>query len=83
MEVCTRLHSINNLKLIYFWLMLGYVFAWGTGYLGQLGLGDDSSWDSPRMIRSLDPSKIGEPRLQLFTVFVMCLMRCAVKHVNY
>jgi hypothetical protein len=38
----------------------GYVFSWGTGYLGQLGLGDDSSWDSPRMIRSLDPAKIGE-----------------------
>lgn len=37
----------------------GYVFSWGTGYLGQLGLGDDSSWDSPRMLRSLEPSKIG------------------------
>mmetsp|Transcript_15660 Transcript_15660/g.29478 ORF Transcript_15660/g.29478 Transcript_15660/m.29478 type:complete len:484 (+) Transcript_15660:82-1533(+) len=37
----------------------GYVFSWGTGYLGQLGLGDDCSWDSPRMIRSLDPAKIG------------------------
>mmetsp|Transcript_24318 Transcript_24318/g.35630 ORF Transcript_24318/g.35630 Transcript_24318/m.35630 type:complete len:598 (+) Transcript_24318:102-1895(+) len=39
----------------------GYVFSWGTGYLGQLGLGDDSSWDSPRMIRSLDPKKLGSP----------------------
>lgn len=38
----------------------GFVFSWGTGYMGQLGLGDDSSWDSPRMIRSLDPNKIGE-----------------------
>mmetsp|Transcript_16577 Transcript_16577/g.24937 ORF Transcript_16577/g.24937 Transcript_16577/m.24937 type:complete len:602 (+) Transcript_16577:124-1929(+) len=39
----------------------GFVFSWGTGYLGQLGLGDDSSWDSPRMIRSLDRNKLGSP----------------------
>ena len=38
----------------------GFVFSWGTGYLGQLGLGDDISWDSPRMIRQLDPKKLGD-----------------------
>lgn len=38
----------------------GYVFSWGTGYLGQLGLGDDSSWDTPRMIRHLDPKRLGD-----------------------
>jgi alpha-tubulin suppressor-like RCC1 family protein len=27
----------------------GYVASWGTGYFGQLGHGDDSSWDSPRL----------------------------------
>jgi E3 ubiquitin-protein ligase HERC4 len=38
----------------------GYVLSWGTGYLGQLGLGDDSSWDSPRPIRQLEPRKLGD-----------------------
>jgi alpha-tubulin suppressor-like RCC1 family protein len=38
----------------------GYVLSWGTGYLGQLGLGDDSSWDTPRMIRHLDPKRLGD-----------------------
>jgi hypothetical protein len=38
----------------------GYVFSWGTGYLGQLGLGDDSSWDTPRMIRHLDPKRLSD-----------------------
>jgi hypothetical protein len=37
----------------------GYVLSWGTGYLGQLGLGDDSSWDTPRMVRNLDPKRLG------------------------
>lgn len=35
------------------------VMSWGTGYFGQLGHGDDSSWDSPRMISSLDPRRLG------------------------
>ena len=38
----------------------GFVFSWGTGYLGQLGLGDDSSWDSPRLIRQFDPQALGD-----------------------
>lgn len=35
------------------------VMSWGTGYFGQLGHGDDTSWDSPRMIGSLDPRRLG------------------------
>jgi alpha-tubulin suppressor-like RCC1 family protein len=38
----------------------GYVLSWGTGYLGQLGLGDDNSWDSPRIIRQLEPKRLGD-----------------------
>lgn len=54
--------SLNYSNSIVFSVPLcaGYVFSWGTGYLGQLGLGDDSSWDNPRMIRALDPAKIGK-----------------------
>ena len=26
----------------------GFVLSWGFGYFGQLGHGDDSSWDQPR-----------------------------------
>ena len=33
--------------------------SWGTGYFGQLGHGDDSSWDSPRMIQALEPRRLG------------------------
>lgn len=35
------------------------VMSWGTGYFGQLGHGDDSSWDAPRMINALDPKRLG------------------------
>ena len=37
----------------------GHVFSWGTGFFGQLGQGDDNSWDSPRLLRALDPRKLG------------------------
>jgi alpha-tubulin suppressor-like RCC1 family protein len=37
----------------------GYVCSWGTGYFGQLGHGDESSWDNPRVINSLEPSRLG------------------------
>lgn len=37
----------------------GIVMSWGTGYFGQLGHGDDSSWDSPRMISVLEPKRLG------------------------
>ena len=43
----------------------GYVCSWGTGYFGQLGLGDDSSWDSPRMISTLDPNQTGAKIVQV------------------
>lgn len=37
----------------------GYVFSWGMGYFGQLGHGDDSSWETPKNIKTLDPKKLG------------------------
>ena len=37
----------------------GCVLSWGTGYFGQLGHGDDSSWDNPKMIHALEPSHLG------------------------
>jgi alpha-tubulin suppressor-like RCC1 family protein len=43
----------------------GFVLSWGTGYFGQLGHGDDSSWDSPKMISALEPSKIGSRIVQI------------------
>jgi len=43
----------------------GYTCSWGTGYFGQLGHGDDSSWDTPRMIQTLEPSKLGSKIIQV------------------
>lgn len=43
----------------------GYVSSWGTGYFGQLGHGDDSSWDNPRMISTLEPSYTGSKVIQV------------------
>lgn len=37
----------------------GFVLSWGFGYFGQLGHGDDSSWDQPRMVHSLKPAELG------------------------
>jgi alpha-tubulin suppressor-like RCC1 family protein len=42
----------------------GYVCSWGTGYFGQLGHGDDSSWDNPRLIGALEPSRLGGTRVK-------------------
>lgn len=36
-----------------------FVLSWGVGYFGQLGHGDDISWDSPRMVRALEPRLLG------------------------
>lgn len=33
--------------------------SWGVGYFGQLGHGDDSSWENPRMVSALDPRRLG------------------------
>jgi alpha-tubulin suppressor-like RCC1 family protein len=44
----------------------GYVLAWGSGYLGQLGLGDDMSWDTPQLVRGLDPQRLGGPVTRVF-----------------
>ena len=37
----------------------GIVMSWGIGYFGQLGHGDDSSWDHPKVINSLEPHRLG------------------------
>ena len=37
----------------------GFVLSWGIGYFGQLGHGDDNSWDNPKMIHALEPSRLG------------------------
>jgi alpha-tubulin suppressor-like RCC1 family protein len=42
----------------------GYVCSWGTGYFGQLGHGDDSSWDHPRLIGALEPNRLGGTRVR-------------------
>ena len=44
----------------------GYVISWGAGYAGQLGLGEDSSWDHPRLIHALDPPRVGGPVTKVF-----------------
>jgi alpha-tubulin suppressor-like RCC1 family protein len=43
----------------------GFVLSWGMGYFGQLGHGDDSSWEQPRLIHSLKPNEIGSPAVQV------------------
>lgn len=35
------------------------VMSWGSGCFGQLGHGDDRSWDSPRIISFLQPKRLG------------------------
>ncbi|CAM9112086.1 unnamed protein product, partial [Ectocarpus fasciculatus] len=37
----------------------GFVLSWGTGHFGQLGHGDDSNYDNPKLISSLEPRRIG------------------------
>jgi alpha-tubulin suppressor-like RCC1 family protein len=37
----------------------GFVVSWGVGYFGQLGHGDDSSWDQPKIINALEPARLG------------------------
>ena len=43
----------------------GYVVSWGIGYFGQLGHGDDTSWDKPRLIHSLEPHALGSKIVQI------------------
>ena len=45
----------------------GYVVSWGAGFAGQLGLGEDSSWDYPCLIHALDPPRIGGPVTKVFS----------------
>lgn len=35
------------------------VMSYGSGFFGQLGHGDDASWDSPRLISLLEPRRLG------------------------
>lgn len=35
------------------------VMSFGTGYFGQLGHNNDSSWDSPRVIQALEARRLG------------------------
>jgi alpha-tubulin suppressor-like RCC1 family protein len=37
----------------------GFVLSWGMGYFGQLGHGDDSSWEQPRLVHALKPNELG------------------------
>jgi alpha-tubulin suppressor-like RCC1 family protein len=37
----------------------GFVLSWGTGHFGQLGHGDDSNYDRPKIISALEPRRIG------------------------
>lgn len=64
-DICRCVQIACGRKHILALMEGGYVFSWGTGYLGQLGLGDDSSWDSPRMIKNLDPAKMGAVTISL------------------
>lgn len=37
----------------------GIVLSWGVGYFGQLGHGDDCSWETPKIIAALEHKRIG------------------------
>lgn len=37
----------------------GHVLSWGVGYFGQLGHGDDSSYDNAKLIQALEPNRLG------------------------
>lgn len=43
----------------------GFVMTWGTGYFGQLGHGDNASYRHPRLLRRLDPQRLGEMVIQV------------------
>ncbi|CAN0454852.1 unnamed protein product, partial [Scytosiphon promiscuus] len=43
----------------------GFVMTWGTGYFGQLGHGDNASYRHPRLLRRLDPHRLGERVVQV------------------
>ena len=49
---CGRKHILGLLED-------GAVASWGVGFFGQLGHGDDNSYDNPKFIQSLDPRRMG------------------------
>ena len=50
---CGKRHSLGLLEG-------NFVISWGTGFFGQLGLGDDKAYHSPQLIHSLDPNRLGD-----------------------
>lgn len=57
---CGRKHTMALMKG-------GFVMTWGTGYFGQLGHGDNVSYRHPRLLRRLDPTRLGEKVVQVRT----------------
>ncbi|CAN0437307.1 unnamed protein product, partial [Hapterophycus canaliculatus] len=55
---CGRKHTMALMKG-------GFVMTWGTGYFGQLGHGDNASYRHPRLLRRLDPHRLGERVVQV------------------
>ncbi|CAN0423718.1 unnamed protein product, partial [Ectocarpus sp. 12 AP-2014] len=55
---CGRKHTVALMKG-------GFVMSWGTGYFGQLGHGDNASYRHPRLLRRLDPQRLGERVVQV------------------
>lgn len=43
----------------------GFVLSWGMGYFGQLGHGDETSWEQPRLVHGLKPNELGAPVISL------------------
>lgn len=50
----------------------GFVMTWGTGYFGQLGHGDNASYRHPKLLRRLDPHRLGERVTQVWLTLVFC-----------
>lgn len=43
----------------------GHVLSWGVGYFGQLGHGDDSSYDNAKLIQALEPNRLSSTVIQV------------------
>ncbi|CAM9472730.1 unnamed protein product, partial [Phaeothamnion confervicola] len=43
----------------------GFVMTFGIGYFGQLGHGDSASYGRPRLLRRLDPQRLGDRVVEL------------------
>eukprot|EP01041_Mallomonas_annulata_P007463 gene7463-15275_t len=56
--VCGRKHILGLLEK-------NIVVSWGIGFFGQLGHGDDSSWDSPKVLEFFEPKRFGDKVIKL------------------